>query len=70
MIFPQPLASRREPVHCPRVRAPCCECLPGNSSLILVDETDSQGWRSPLKNSSDFPKGDPKGDTATGLNPH
>lgn len=54
----------------PEGQVTLCECPPGNSSLVLVDETDSQGWRSPLKNSSDFPKGDPKGDTATGLNPH
>lgn len=39
-----------------------------NPSLILADETDSQGWRSPLKAISDFFKGDPKGDTETGLN--
>lgn len=35
-----------------------------------MDETDSQGWRSPLKAISDFSKGDPKGNTETGLNLH
>lgn len=46
------------------------ECPAGNTCLILADETDSQGWRSPLKAISDFFKGGPKGDTETGLNSH
>lgn len=35
-----------------------------------MDETDSQGWCSPLKAISDFFKGDPKGNTQTGFNLH
>lgn len=47
-----------------------CRCPAGNTSLILADDTDSQGWRSPLKAISDFFKGGPEGDTETGLNSH
>lgn len=54
----------------PGVSVLLCRCPAGNTCLILADETDSQGWRSPLKAISDFFKGGPKGDTETGLNSH